>query len=115
MSVCKIDGCREQAVVDRGWGHKRYCTYHGERYVAKKASYEAIKQQLRDCLQCGDKLSKTRHDNGEALCGNCATRNAASDAVASEERRREQQLVAATTLHEFKEWVVEWCQLRPLS
>lgn len=92
MPQCKKDGCKTEAVP---FG-KRYCPSHLAEYKAKQAAYAALRATLPACPQCGDKLSKTRADAGETLCGSCAATNA--------ERQRERDM------QEQLDWELDRCE-----
>lgn len=99
MPKCKMSNCREEAVP---FG-KRYCPRHKAEYERKQREYAAIQRTLRDCECCGIKLSKTRHDAGETLCGDCA------EVVRKEyaEQRKQRAFDEAATVEELKNWMRE--------
>jgi hypothetical protein len=107
MPKCKKADCREQAVP---YG-KRYCPAHLAEYKAKQAAYERLKQTLPDCINCGQKLSKTRADLGEDICGTCAKALEEEQARVSREEHLHDALDDCTTVDELREFIR--CYLLP--
>lgn len=103
MPQCKMSNCREPALPTG----KRYCAHHKAEYLRKQREYEAIQATLRICGCCGEKLSKTRHDNGEDLCGTCWQ----AEVDRAERNRKTRQFNDATTVEELKAWMREYMRL----
>lgn len=100
--------CRESAIP----GGKRYCVKHMAEYLAKNAAYAKVRGTLRCCTHCGEHLSLTRHNEGEALCGACQTEADRRDNISRQEVDRIESFQNATTVDALKAWIVQHCQLR---
>ena len=108
MPQCKVSGCREEAVPTG----KRYCPAHKALYEAKQREYNEIQKTLRCCEDCGEKLSKTRHDAGEVKCGRCFQESEAARIESEEAGRRHREkmdrlaeLDACETVSQLRDYI----------
>jgi hypothetical protein len=98
MPKCKKSNCREPALPTG----KRYCAAHKIEYERKQREYQQLQLTLPGCPTCGERLSKTRADNGETICGDCDRRQA-------EENRKYAARAAfaeINTVEGLKSWLV---------
>lgn len=119
MSQCKKDGCREQAVYHRRWGHKRYCEVHGHAYADKRDAALRAREKMPDCESgispsCEGKVGALRAARGETVCRFCEEEARELRArYEHEERERKaeelklQQLDQCDTVEALREWIRE--------
>lgn len=103
MPQCKKSGCREPALPTG----KRYCARHKQEYLEKQMAYEVVRATLPDCTCCGVKLSKTRADAGESICGLCAQRLAKEQAEYDEREALNNELNACKTVGDLRNFIRE--------
>lgn len=110
MSQCKKDQCREQAVYNSRWGHKRYCSEHGHAYADKRDKALVVRSKMPDCESgispsCEGKVSLSRQEYGHTSCRWC------EEEAAELRRQHEYELTKlrsfneANTVHELKSWM----------
>lgn len=115
MPQCKKSNCREPAVYNRRWGHKRYCETHGHAYADRRDKALAVRAKLPDCesgisASCEGKVSPQRAERGETVCRYCDEE--------MQDQRREQDYQSrkiimferAETVEDLKDWIREFDQ-----
>lgn len=118
MPRCRKDGCSLPAVDHNvrteGFKRKQLCPEHYEAYKEQQRAYLRMRETLRDCEECGDKLTKTAHDKGQAVCNRCQQQAEEDELVAyqSELQAQEQlaklgELDACDTVGALKLWIVK--------
>ncbi len=110
MPQCKKDGCREQAVYNRRWGHKRYCETHGHFYADKRDKALAARARRPDCESgispsCEGKIGTKQHNEGRTVCRWCEEEARELQLRHEYELRKAQSFAGARTVEELKEWV----------
>jgi len=109
MPRCKRDGCREQAVYHRRWGHKQYCVQHGHAYADKRDKALKVRATLPDCssgvsMSCEGKVGPQRAERGETTCRVCEEKQMQIDA----HYRKHIVFERAETVEELKNWIREY-------
>jgi len=113
MPQCKKDGCREQAVYHRRWGHKRYCEAHGHVYADKRDTALKARALQPDCASgistsCTGKVGAAAHARGDTVCHFCMEAAHELDLQRKHEATRERRFREARTTDELKEWIAEY-------
>jgi hypothetical protein len=110
MPKCKKDGCREQAVYNRRWGHKRYCAPHGHAYADKRDKALQARAQMPDCASgispsCEGKVSLSRQGFGYTVCRWCEDEAQELQRRDNYEQERRRLYDNAKTVDDLKSWI----------
>lgn len=113
MPQCKKDFCKEPAVYNRRWGHKRYCEAHGHAYADKRDAALAARAKMSDCQSgispsCEGKVSLSRLSDGHTVCRWCEEEAQEMRLSDEYEQRKWGRFNDAKTVHELKAWIVEY-------
>ena len=113
MPKCKKDGCGEQAIPHRRWGHKRYCETHGHAYADKRDSALKARARRPDCQSgispsCEGKISAQQHRDGHTMCRWCEAEVMELQRQHDYERRKQQRFEDARTVEEIKDWIRDY-------
>lgn len=116
MPKCRRDDCRLPAVdhnvKTEGFKRKQLCPVHYEAYKKQQRAYLRVRQTLRDCEECGDKLTKTENDRGQTICAHCNQQAEEDELLAYQAEQKQQAGLTKTreldnceTVDELKQWI----------
>ena len=110
MPKCKKDICKELAVYNRRWGHKRYCENHGHAYADKRDSQMIIRANMPNCasgisLSCLGKISQISLEAGKDVCHFCEKLAEELDLKNAMESRKQREFCDAKNVEELKAWI----------
>lgn len=113
MPQCKMNYCKEPAVYNRRWGHKRYCEAHGNAYADKRDKALAARAKMQDCQSgispsCEGKVSVSRQEHGHTTCRWCEEEQREQLRRQAHLRRKHEQIEKANTVEELKRWIQEF-------
>ena len=113
MPQCKKDGCRDNAVYNRRWGHKRYCETHGHAYADKRDTALAARAKMNDCESgvspsCEWKVHPSRWDQGKTICAHCEEAAQELNRRHEYETRKRQRYDDANTVDDLKRWISDY-------
>lgn len=113
MPKCKKSCCREQAVYNKRWGHKRYCATHGHAYADKRDAALAARAKMPDCQSgispsCAGKISQSMWDQGLRVCHWCEEEARKLQARYEYEERKQKRYAEARTVEELKAWIMDY-------
>jgi hypothetical protein len=83
---------------------KRYCAHHRAEYDRKRREYFKVRETLRPCVNCGEKLTKTGHDRGDTMCADCNQAWIANP----QEVEKQRAFAAASTVPALKHWIAKY-------
>ena len=113
MPQCKKNGCREQAVYHRRWGHKRYCETHGNAYADRRDAALIARSKMNDCgsgisPSCEGKVRPSRWDQGYTVCHWCEEEANEINRRNEYEMRKLQRYDDAKTVEDLKKWIMDY-------